>query len=205
MAPTGPRITFYDLPAELRVRIYRLAFFTGYKILPKLRVKRKRPSYVFPGHLLRASRPCAKEAAPILYGEHQFTFESLFNGVVFMQRIGETNCSFLTDVNLDTFWFRYTEARELGLNYPTALVKMADFIAKQCTSLRFLRLGDVEPLGKIFVMKTLDNLKYLVGELAKSNLPNVYYKAPSSRLVITAKTLSAECLVSLRPVFIFKW
>jgi hypothetical protein len=182
--PTRSNVTktqksfFFDLPLEIRLMIYHFANILSHgEVYPRFKCKRLKETQK-PGRILRVSKAFSQDLAPLIYGEQKLFFSSLFEGVTFMNLIGDRNASYLCYIHMATFRLKYTEARDLRLEYVESLPAISKYIAFQCPNIRALKVGDVSPGIKLldygdqmevkdWSIKTLERLKSLIETLSQ--------------------------------------
>ena len=201
MAPSAPSASFASLPPELRVEIFRYVLaseraFRG-EIRTRVHVKRRRERS-FPGRYLRVCKLFNAEAAPILYSQQRFYFRTLYDGMVFMRRIGRTNLSCVKGLHFGTFWITASEGRRLwGVYSSTDWCRkdVVDEIQQFAPSLTHLQFTIVGPYYEHrSFLKMLDGCRYAVEKLPR--LTNVYYSRSNRNVVMSTEAMNAESPVS---------
>ena len=193
MASTQSRRSFSCLPPEIRNRIYRYLYPVDHFVTPTLKVNRCQEGN-FPGCFLRTSKISSAEAAPVLYSSNHFSFKSVYDGVLFMKKIGQINRTHEKEMSFGTFWLTKDRTEDFSLKYEGAQDKVIDWIATSFPSLTFLSFGGLAPCGTRWQMKTLVKLKYLICRFTA--LENVLYSKRPKRIVLGAGPIDEILKVS---------
>ena len=97
------QITFFDLPAELRDRIYGLAVVDSNTIVPYFSIDRIRSPYssIFRGEpgLLRTNRQIHGEVLPVFYGSNRFRLNNTSEVASWLKILGPHRTSLLQSVH----------------------------------------------------------------------------------------------------------
>jgi hypothetical protein len=130
--------TFFDLPAEVRNIIYRLAFHKSTAATPALGQKSHKACK--PARKLRISKAFDIEAAPFIYGLRKFQFDSIYMAAFFLMSIGPSNSAHITSISLGTLDTNHQAATGLEwmLHCPfkDILSESIKLLATRCPSLR---------------------------------------------------------------------
>lgn len=94
MATIRKKMGFFDLPAELRIRIYSLVLPSKDTIWPTDCVVNYGTKYSYPARILRTSKVFAQEAGALLYSTPKFSFITHHKALKFLIHIGDahSNC-----------------------------------------------------------------------------------------------------------------
>ena len=193
MASPQSQASFSSLPPEIRNRIYRYLIPSDELVTPALKVTR-RQKVDLPGSFLPTSRGFNAEAAPILYSSNHYSFNTVYDGVLFLKRIGHVNRTHVKEMSFGTFWLDEAQAHELGIKYEGAQYLMIDWIATNFPSIHFLSFGGLAPCRRKWQVKTLGKLKYLIGRLP--DLDTVLYSKRVKRMVLSAGAIDETLEVS---------
>ena len=193
MASPQSQASFSSLPPEIRNRIYRYLIPSDQLVTPTLKVTRRQRGDL-PGCFLPTSKGFTAEAAPSLYSSNHFSFKIVYDGVLFLKRIGNINRTHVKEMSFGTFWLDKDQAHELGIEYEGAQYMVMDWIATNFPSLHFLSFGGLAPCGRNWQVKTLGKLKYLIGRLP--DLDTVLYSKRVKRMVLSAGAIDETLEVS---------
>ena len=177
---------FWDIPLELRLRCYRYAFLSDKPVLPTRKVTylhdHKFLKKDCPGVQLRTSKAFALEAGPVVYGENEFSFYDLSDGLIFIKQIGMTNSCFLRYLRFDVplYWRAQAHGKMIAV--------VADILSYKCPKLKRLTIEKVTPpkdIGK-WSMKTLEELQDVIKATGTLAIKKVHYSPRLDCLLLTS-------------------
>ena len=119
----------------------------------------------------------------MLYSSNHFSFKTIYDGVVFLKRIGNVNRTHVKEMSFGTFWLTKDETQELNIGYEGAQEMVTDWIATNFPSLTSVSFGGLPPFGSKWQMNTLEKLKYLIIRLP--GLDTVLYSKRVKSLVLS--------------------
>ena len=206
-APVQQRRGFFDLPAEVRISIYRLVFPEKQIITPASTIADFGEGYHYPTRVLRTSRVFDSEARIVFYGSSTFRFKNAEIAIRFIRLIGPSYSSLIQRIQLRNPLVVYSltmNGRELmsDLSRRAALGQMlptiADFVIRPCPNLRSLVIESFDVLkGKEETQyKLLCDIETWMASVPANHMTELFVKDTDPAICIQAKGEAEESDVS---------
>jgi hypothetical protein len=191
--------SIFDLPAELRLIIYRKSGLLPDRQFRPVRYPIQDSAFWKPGKLLALNKTFYDEVAPLPYGSRQFYLTDGMSAMSFLNTIGPQNAASIHFFHVRTLGLTTSETRIFQIPHQQSLGFLLGAIASRCPNLACFKVNSIllqrvsRTNGPPILPIRLENIKSIVDTFPQ--LANVTYRKSSLQLCLAAPGVEDSAMV----------